>query len=296
MRRSQTPRIAAQGHRTVATVSPEFLVRLTHWTVPYAAASDAEDLLIKRCMVRRDLRYYPASTGAGASQPEPLIYLGPRSMRYRRSRGWNAYGLMRESVSNSSSTGTSRQEKRYLRKLGKSGETAYVNALAGRTEIRVRVLDQGVVEARTGGCITAAETRLYGSRAAAVEVTGISSLIDFVLAPRASHAQTYTTTLHRWQQCMMSRQIKSQSPTDLEEQFIRDYRRQGYSRKLHRLEISAAVADLQCQVKVGLPTAAVDASLQAVRAMPTNTMGEVVKLLAVLQRAALRARHLLADN
>jgi hypothetical protein len=246
--------------------SPPAMVRLTAAQIAVltgsvspvtsAEVANAFQVLTRRCMRSKGLMYYAGFvTPADLSLPRqiPGVPGADISLAAREADGYGFYSRAMQARANSRGG------------PGPGREEAYADALAGATGRRYRLALDGppgqrvtmklpgsvLTSAPTGGCLAAAQRRLYGSVAGALRATSGSSLLDDQFYQAVTSDPLFTRTVARWSSCMARRGLKYRTPTGLWDSLADRIDRRP-TPAAHDLEIRLAVADYRCSAAVRL--------------------------------------------
>jgi hypothetical protein len=197
-------------------------------------------------------------------------------------------------------------EAAYEGSLHGAASVRYNLALNGDSSKRLTVKQLGAAEVSVprSGCISAAESELYGSVQASVQVDGLGDLEIAVLTPLVEQDGVYRSGMTRWAACVARSGVHigtidgvhADTPLDLYDQVSDLYDSRGPSLGLKRTEVAAAVADLRCQRATSLAHAVNTSELDAVRKLSNQTVGQVEAVVEILHRANARAEHVLASS
>ena len=100
-----------------------------------------------------------------------------------------------------------------------------------------------------------------------------------------------------WAACVHARTgLAARSPSQLFLHFYSLYHTKGPTPAVHRKELAAAVADLECQRRSRLPQPIRKAALAAVGHLPVSVVGELRRCSADLEQARSRARAVFAQS
>jgi hypothetical protein len=253
----------APTQATVRLSNAEVAVLTNSGDTPQAVAeaSNAFQVVVKRCMAAKGLKFYPYFQA-----PVMPVFSGhrifihgypglagvPQAPIGLAAREAHGYGFYDEAVGIiKPPPGGPPKEERYARSAGRK----YVLALDGPETDRVSVkwLD---MTTGAGGCFGVAARRVYGS-IPDYALTGAGSSVltgEWLSAVTADPA--FATVVARWSACMAGRGFSYNSPEDLWNSLASQIDKTHHPRPaLRGLEIRTAVADYGCA--------------QAVRLLPT---------------------------
>jgi hypothetical protein len=282
------------------------LTTLENWSALQTPVDQALGILTQECMAQHGYRYYPfPQTGQPGGSPfftTPLfgssLWLGPQSLAWRLVNGWGLYEeTMQQLGQPGGFSGEQPQENQVLRTLKGQTFATYMKMLyGGGKTMKIRIPGMPHFTIRIGGCNTTAGTKLFGSVAASVAVPqyGQSILIGSVQS-RAARSSAVHASQAAWAACVHARtKLAARSPSQLFLHFYSLYQSKGPTPSVHRQELAAAVADLECQRRSGLPQAVRKAALSAIGHLPVSVVGELGTLLSTLQQARSRAQAMFA--
>jgi hypothetical protein len=280
------------------------LTTLENWSALQTPVDQALGILTQQCMAQHGYRYYPyAQTGQPGGSPffaTPLfgtsLWLGPQSLAWRIVNGWGLYEqTMQQLAQPGGFNGDQPQENQVFRSLRGHALTAYIKTLyGGGKSMKIRIPGLPHFTIRIGGCQTTAGTQLFGSVAASVAVPQYGpSILNGSVQPSADHSAALHASEAGWVACVHARtRLTARSPSQLFLRFYSMYQSKGPTPAVHRQELAAAVADLECQRRSRLPQAVRKAALSAIGHLPASVVGELGTLLSTLQQARSRAQEL----
>jgi hypothetical protein len=282
------------------------LTTLENWSALQTPVDQALGILTQQCMTQHGYRYYPyPQTGQPGGSPffaTPLfgtsLWLGPQSLAWRIVNGWGLYEqTMQQLAQPGGISGDQPQENQVFRSLRGRALTTYIKTLyGGGKSMKIRIPGLPHFTIRIGGCQTTAGTRLFGSVAASVAVPQYGpSILDGSVQSSAARSSALRTSETEWVACIRARtRLTARSPSQLFLRFNSLYQSKGPTPAVHRQELAAAVADLECQRRSRLPQAVRKAALSAIGHLPATVVGELGTLLSTLQQARSRAQALFA--
>ena len=291
------------GSNQTLSDSASLLTALENWSALQVPVEQAVGVLTQQCMAGQGYTYYPfpqpGQPGGGpALFASPLfgssLWVGPQSLAWRVVNGWGLYEQTMQQLSQPGGFNGSRpQEIKVMQSLRGGDMRRYMKALygGGKTEkIRVPGLPHFTIQ--IGGCNTTSGTRLFGSVAASVAVPEYGPVIlNNDVRASASHSPALRASQAVWAACVYAHtRLHARSPSQLFLHFYSLYQTKGPTPAVHRQELAAAVADLQCQRRSRLPQVVRKQSLAAVRRLPAPVVGELESLLSALQQARTRAQ------
>lgn len=228
--------------------------------VTSAQVANAYQVLAQQCMQSKGLVYYPTfMTAAEASRPQQVPG-APGAHISLAAREADGYGFYSQAVQASANPGGGQnsggrqgagQEEAYAQSLTGAAGSRYRLALDGLDSQRITVKLPGgsTASITTGGCLAAAQRRLYGSVANAIQITtGFSLLYDQLYTAVISDPR-FAAVVAKWSACMTSRGLKYSTPTELWNSVRTAMRPTPAARDL---EIRVAVADYRCAAAVNL--------------------------------------------
>ena len=282
------------------------LATLQNWSALETSVDQARDILTQQCMAAHGLRYYPFPQAGQPGGPPlfatPLfgssLWLGPQSLAWRSVNGWGLYEETMQRLGQPGGFFGGRPlEAGVMRSLrGRAGQN-YVRTLwGGGKTIKIRIPGLPRITLQIGGCNTSAGTQLFGSVAASVAVPFYGqSILGGSIEASAGRSPAVQASEASWAACVRARTgVPARSPSQLFLRFYTLYNTKGPTPAVHRHELAAAVADLDCQLRSRLPQAMRGAELAAVGRLPNSVLGELQTLLAVLGQARTRARAVFA--
>ena len=222
-----------------------------------AAANNAVQVVVKRCMAAKGLKFYPnfQAPVVPVFSGHRISYHGypglagvpqaPIGLAAREAHGYGFYdqavGIIKPP------DGGKSKEERYADSAGKK----YVLALDGPESDRVSVkwLDMST---SAGGCMGMAERRVYGSISDYVLATTGSSVLTGEWLSAITADPAFAMVVGRWSACMAGRGFTYSSPEDLWNSLASQIDTHHPRLALRRLEIRTAVADYRCAQSVRL--------------------------------------------
>ena len=279
---------------------------LENWQALQTSVDQALGILTQECMAAHGLSYYPfAQTGQPGGSPlfasqlfGSSLWLGPQSVAWRSVNGWGLYEETMQRLSQPGGFfGGQPQEIRVLRSLrGEDLQTYFRTLSGGGKTMKIRIPGLPRMTIQIGGCNTTAGRELFGSVAASVAVPQYGpSVLSGTVEASAGRSPAVRASEVSWAACVRARTgIAARSPSQLFLHFYMLYNTKGPTPTVHRRELAAAVADLACQLRSGLPQSTRRAELAAVGRLPSSVLGELQTLLAVLEQARTRARAVFA--
>lgn len=279
---------------------------LENWSAVQTTVDQARGILTQRCMARHGFRYYPFSE-AGQPGGSPLftsqlfgssLWLGPQSLAWASVNGWGLYEETMERLSQRGGFfGGQSQESQVMRSLRGRQVMQYFRTLQGTGKsVKIRIPGLPHTTIQIGGCTTTAGEKLFGSIAAAVAAPDYGeSILSGTVESSAGRSPALRASEARWAACVRARTgITTKSPSQLFLHFYTLYNTKGPTPRVHREELSAAVADLTCERGARLSQSTRAAELAAVGRLPKSVLGEIQTLLADLDQARTRAQTVFA--
>jgi hypothetical protein len=282
------------------------LTTLENWSALQTPVDEALGILTQQCMAQHGYRYYPyPEAGQPGGSPffsTPLfgtsLWLGPQSLAWRIVNGWGLYEQTMQQLGQPGGiNGDQPQENQVFRSLRGRALTTYIKTLyGGGKSMKIRIPGLPHFTIRIGGCQTTAGTRLFGSVAASVAVPQYGpSILDGSVQSSAARSSVLRASEAEWVACIRARtRLTARSPSQLFLRFNSLYQSKGPTPAVHRQELAAAIADLECQRRSRLPQAVRKAALSAIGHLPASVVGELGTLLSTLQQARSRAQTLFA--
>lgn len=289
-----------------ASSSSSLLTTLENWSALQTPVDDALGILTQQCMAVHGYRYYPFPRyGQPGGEPffaNPLfgtsLWLGPQSLAWRIVNGWGLYEQTMQQLGQPGGlNGGQPQEFQVMRSLRGPAMRKYMKTLyGGGKQLKLNIPGMPHYRVQIGGCNTTAGARLFGSITASIAIPGYGpTILNGSVQSSASRSPAVNASRASWKACVQSRtQIRAGSPSQLFLHFYSVYHQKGPTPAVHRQELAAAVADLQCQRRSHLPQAIRKAALRAIRRLPGPVVGEIETLLSALQQARTRAQSLFA--
>ena len=296
----------SSGSGQTASGRAALLTTLENWSALQTPVDQAVGILTQQCMAQHGYHYYPfpqaGQPGGAAFFATPLfgtsLWLGPQSLAWRIVNGWGLYEQTLQQLGQPGGlNGGQPQEDQVFRSLRGPSMRRYIKTLyGGGKAMKIRIPGLPHFSVRIGGCNTTAGTRLFGSVAASVAVPQYGpAILNGSVQSRAARSSALHTSQARWVACVHARtRLTVRSPSQLFLRFYSLYHTKGPTPAVHRQELAAAVADLECQRKSRLPQAVRTAALSAIRHLPASVVGELGTLLSTLQQARSRAEALFA--
>ena len=282
------------------------LTTLENWSALQTPVDQALGILTQQCMAQHGYRYYPfPQTGQPGGSPffatqlfGTSLWLGPQSLAWRIVNGWGLYEQTMQQLGQPGGfNGDQPQENQVFRSLRGGALRTYIKTLYGGDKaMKIRIPGLPHFTVRIGGCQTTAGTRLFGSVAASVAVPQYGpSILNGSVQSSAARSSALRASQASWVACVRARtRLTVRSPSQLFLRFYSLYQSKGPTPAVHRQELAAAVADLECQRRSRLPQAVRAAALSAIGHLPASVIGELGTLLSTLQQARSRAQALFA--
>jgi hypothetical protein len=279
---------------------------LENWSALETSVDQAQGILTQECMAAHGLTYYPfPQTGQPGGSPlfaselfGSSLWLGPQSLAWRSVNGWGLYEETMQRLSQPGGfSGGQPQEFRVMRSLrGQDLQTYFRTLQGGGKTMKIRIPGLPRMTIQIGGCNTTAGTKLFGSVAASVAVPQYGpSILNGTIEASAGESPELRASEASWAECVRARTgIAARSPSQLFLHFYSLYNTKGPTPAVHSQELSAAVADLACQLRSRLPQSMRQAELAAIGRLPSSVLGELQTLLAVLEQARARASAVFA--
>jgi hypothetical protein len=296
----------ASGSGQTQKGSAALLTTLENWSALQTPVDEAQGILMQQCMAAHGYRYYPfpqgGQPGGAPFFASPLfgtsLWLGPQSLAWRIVNGWGLYEQTMEQLSQPGGfNGDQPQENRVMRSLRGPAMRQYMNTLyGGGKSMKIRIPGMPHFTVRIGGCNTTTGTRLFGSVAASIAVPEYGpTILNSTVQSSAGRSASVRASRTAWAACVDTRtKLRVSSPSQLFLHFYSLYQNKGPTPAIHRQELAAAVADLQCQRRSHLAQSVKNAVLAAVGRLPTPVVGEIETLLSALEQARTRAQSLFA--
>jgi hypothetical protein len=278
------------------------LSTLENWSALETPVDEALGILTQKCMAQHGLRYYPypqaGQPGGAPFFSAPMfgssLWLGPQSLAWRIVNGWGLYEQTMQRLSQRGGfAGGVPEEIRVMQSMHGRQIATYMRTLwGGGKTTKIRIPGLGRQTVRIGGCNTTAGEQLFGSVAASVAVPQYGmAILNGTVRPAATRSHALQASVASWATCVHAgTKVVARSPSQLFMHFFALYQTKGPTPAVHRKELKAAVADLQCQRRSRLPQTVRQASLAAVKHLPASVLGELETLVSVLEQARTRAR------
>lgn len=289
------------GSATSGDSRAALLTTLENWSALETPVDQALGILTQQCMAQHGLRYYPFAR-AGQPGASPLfaprlfgsaLWLGPQSLAWRIVNGWGLYQETMQQLSQRGGlSGGLPAEFRVMQSLRGPAVNSYMTTLwGGGKTMKIKIPGLPGIAMQIGGCNTAAGKQLFGSVAASVAVPQYGqAILNGTIQPSAVRSQALRASEASWTGCVRAGTgLAVTSPWQLYLRFFRLYHTKGPTPAVHRSELAAAVADLDCQRRAHLPQSVQRAAVAAVGRLPSSVMGELQTLVAALDQARSRA-------
>jgi hypothetical protein len=279
---------------------------LENWSALETSVDQARDILTQQCMAEHGLRYYPFPQAGQPGGPPQFatqlfgssLWLGPQSLAWRSVNGWGLYEETMQRLGQPGGFfGGRPQEIRVMQSLRGPAFQEYQRTLwGGGKTLKIRIPGLPRITIQIGGCNTSAGKQLFGSVAASVAVPLYGqSILNGSIEASAGRSPALRASQAGWAACVRARTgVATRSPSQLFLHFYALYNTKGPTPAVHRRELTAAAADLECQLRSRLPQSMRSAELSAVGRLPNSVLGELQTLLAVLEQARARARVVFA--
>ncbi|GAB3422340.1 hypothetical protein [Flindersiella endophytica] len=203
-----------------------------------ALLSDAEQILVQRCMSEAGFRVYLTDP---PPQPSDLPY-GNESVAFARKHGLGLGTVDLDSYR------ANHPNTLYLQRLSPKAQQAYGEALHGRRgtrELTIKLPTGYTVQQNPGGCTAQAQGQLYGGFERWFNVSTYVENLSPLYARKLEADQRFRKALNGWQRCMRERGHDAGSPDELRAQFTERKRAKAD-------EIEAAAAEAECATKTRL--------------------------------------------
>jgi hypothetical protein len=200
---------------------------------------DAEQALIRDCMRRHGFQYWPLP----ASQAYPVVRFPYviTSVSWARSHGFNdSLGLPVNSGPN----------QRYYSKLSGSEQSAYANALVGKSDapsVTTPLPTGGIDGHSADGCQASADTELYGSYQAWFKASTVALDLPVLWQSMVTGSRQYISAVSVWSACMREKGYRYSSPAE-----AASASGDRTSLPPRPAEITAALAEVHCAYSTGL--------------------------------------------
>lgn len=181
---------------TAATGPEERLRRLNHREE--LLLSDAEHLLIKRCMARLGFPYY-RSGGLTPEEQRPVGYVQD-DVGWARKHGYGSRILEKGNRARLDNPNAA-----YRKTLSAKRSRAYARALNGGKEAKVlsaEVPGGGTIRKRVGGCSGEAEEQLYGDLGTWFTADKVADNLQGLYVGDVLADKRFTTVVGKWSRCM----------------------------------------------------------------------------------------------
>ena len=284
------------------------LSTLENWSSLETPVDQALGIVTEQCMAQHGLQYYPFPQ-AGQPGGSPLfttqlfgstLWLGPQSLAWRIVNGWGLYEETMQQLSQPGGMSGGRPEEiRVMQSMRGLAIETYMRTLwGGGKTMKIRIPGLPGETIQIGGCNTTAGKQLFGSVEASVAVPEYGpAILTGSIQPSAARSPALRASEASWAACVHAGTgIVTRSPSQLFLHFYRLYHTKGPTPAVHRKELTAAVADLNCQRRSRLPQSIQAAALAAVGRLPVSVLGELQTLLADLEQARARARAVFARS
>jgi hypothetical protein len=203
-----------------------------------ALLSDAEQILVQRCMSEAGFKVYITDP---PPQPSDLPY-GNDSVAFARKNGLGLGAVDLDSYREK------HPNTRYVQGLSPKAQKAYGEALHGRSsarELTIKLPTGYVVQQNPTGCTAQAQGQLYGGFEHWFNVRTYVENLSPLYERKIQKDKGFLTALARWESCMRGRGHTAGSPDELRASFT--------ERKHSRAEkVDAAVAEAECATKTRL--------------------------------------------
>lgn len=296
------------GSAGTASGRAALLATLENWSALETPVDQALGILTQRCMAQHGLAYYPFSQ-AGQPGASPLfatrlfgsgLWLGPQSLAWRIVNGWGLYEETMQQLSQPGGmSGGMPQEFRVMQSLPGRARQAYITTLwGGGKTMKIRIPGLPRMTIQIGGCNTTAGKQLFGSVAASVAVPQYGpAILNGSIQTSAARSPALQASESSWAACVRARtSLAVRAPWQLFLHFFSLYHTKGPTPAVHREELAAAVADLNCQRRSRLPQSVRQAALAAVGRLPGSVLSELQTLVAALEQARARADAVFAHS
>jgi len=215
------------------------------------AISNAEQILVSRCMARQGQIFYEELLRN--DQISPLFSPPePGSLAQRRKDGYGYYSV----VIGEPTQGKASKEDSYIRGLSKAEQTNYERAMFGNPNDKVltHLIDGSSVYTNSGGCFGIAYDEIFGS----IEnlVWSFNDLIPAInqISTLVSTKTPYAKALTAYGKCMVRRGYRVNSPEGARLYADNFYASHNINLATRAREVKVAVADYQCGASAHLNT------------------------------------------
>ena len=251
-----------------------------------AEIGTAFQLVVQRCLHAKGFKYYPSFPPVADFLGGPGLAGVPQAPIGLIARAANGYGFYSPPGNSPGGAGGRSKEESYADSAGKK----YVRALDGPAIQRIAITQpaalfgKGGLTILSGGCLGAAERRVYGSVVNYVLATTGASLLTDAMLSAVTADPAFAAVVGRWSSCMADRGYRYSSPEELWNNLAGLIDRQ-HTPAMRSLEIRTSLADYSCAKTVRLlPTVR---ALQAwhARNYSAALSGSLARLTSVLSKA-----------
>jgi|GEM_PF-2207706 len=262
-----------------------------------AELNNAVEILTGRCMRAKGLIYYPELEDVATATAQTLPELPPyRSLADRQSNGYGAYAVALQEARSGHGTASPPNvpEQLYVDSLSGAASASYMVAWIGPESSSVNITLPGGTQTSipSAGCQGAAVRSIYGSVANWIWSSNGAELITNDLASLVEANPRFVAVVGKWSQCMARSGYQYAAPFDAWNWFAGQYKQQGPTSSLHRLEIAVAVTDYRCAQAVSLVPVTTAVQSWAAAHLGITLVGDLARITDVDARALHAARTL----
>jgi hypothetical protein len=204
--------------------------------------SDAQQLLIKRCMNRQGFRFWEAKR-LSLEESRTIGYVDD-DVDWARKHGYGSRIEAKLEQARKVNPNVA-----YRKSLSAERRAAYDVALDGAPDapvISARIPGGGTIRKRTGGCVVESETQLFGDVAAWFRAEKIAMNLRPLYVPQVMRDRTFRAALKAWSRCMTQAGHPYASPDAARQAARRQAARGVPPNEAFEAERRLAVADATC--------------------------------------------------
>lgn len=277
---------AGTGSSVLTSDALDLVTESGRWPSTEETLNAAIDKLVARCMQAKHLKYIVVATSVLNNDDEAQII----DLAKRRRQG---YGLQQ-----SDSSLADRPQDAYVATLSPAEQQHYLQALYGSDSDRIAVTlpDGGQATLADHGCQADAIRALAGDLSRWGLITYAPQQLGNRLADQLSHDPNYQAALARWSQCMASRGLRYDDPDHAVQALRAAYQAHGVTPELRAQEITTAVADGECALRVHLPSAATSSRRALASRLPEQDRRNLNALASDRDAAVAQASSVLSRS
>ncbi|NEY32117.1 hypothetical protein GTU99_07905 [Streptomyces sp. PRKS01-65] len=262
----------------------DLATRSGSWPATERTIQSALNRLTRRCMEERGFSY-PA--GSAHRLPDPGDDAAVVNLPGRRESG---YSLAAEPDAAARDTAA---VDRYYATLSTSDQRRFDLALFGPDDRKatVEIPGRGRFRVPRQGCEADSRRRLAGDVTVWARIAYTPEAVDIGLSDRSRTAPPYHAALLQWRRCMAASGHSYADPEAAYRSLQEELRRTGATSAFRKRETAVAVADGACALRVGLPSAGLEARRELAASLDEDVRRSLNELAALRATVVARAEE-----